>query len=283
MEIFTLSDEVPAEKKGKARGRKTPAAASRFLEQEPASSFTENKATASNFAGAPRRITDIRQAVKNENRVNIFINDKYSFSLDIAQVIELKLKIGQTVSEEQLAEYKKASEYGKAYQRALEWVLMRPRSVQELHDYLKRSKYKATMKERQREWRGVREDNSTDKRITHKPRGLEPQYDFSGLICERLIERGYVDDRKFAEYYVENRFVKKGVSRRRLEMELRGKGIEQGIISDVLGARSDTEEIQKIIRKKRGKYDDEKLINYLVRQGFSYQLAQSQVRDYETD
>ena len=37
------------------------------------------------------RITDIKQAIKNENRVNIFVNDKYAFSLDIAQVVDFKL------------------------------------------------------------------------------------------------------------------------------------------------------------------------------------------------
>jgi DNA polymerase-3 subunit delta len=82
-------------------------------------------------------ITDIRQAVKNENRVNIFVNGKYSFSLDIAQVVDLGIKKGLIITEEQLADYKKASEFGKAYQRALEWVLTRPHSERELADYLK--------------------------------------------------------------------------------------------------------------------------------------------------
>ena len=37
------------------------------------------------------------------------------------------------------------------------------------------------------------------------------------------------------------------------------------------------EEIKKIIAKKRGKYNDEKLISYLCRQGFSFELARSLV------
>ena len=36
-------------------------------------------------------VTDIKQAVKNENRVNVFVNDEYSFSLDIAQLVDLNL------------------------------------------------------------------------------------------------------------------------------------------------------------------------------------------------
>ena len=60
-------------------------------------------------------------------------------------------------------------------------------------------------------------------------------------------------------------------------MELIKKGISKEIIDEVLGGRNDEEEILKIIAKKRAKYDDDKLIQYLCRQGFPYQLAQSLV------
>ena len=92
-----------------------------------------------------------------------------------------------------------------------------------------------------------------------------------------------MDDVKFARYYVENRFVKKGVSKKRLKMELAKKGVSREIIEEVLDLRNDEEEIKKIIAKKRAKYDDDKLIQYLCRQGFSYQLVQDLVRTYETD
>ena len=193
-------------------------------------------------------ITDIRQGVKNPNRANIFINDKYTFSLDISQVVDFKLKVGLRISEEELAEYKKASEFGKLYQRTLEWVLVRPRSEKELYDYLYKKIY----------------EKKLDK-------------NYINTIIDRLKNKKYVDDVKFARYYVENRFVKKGISRKRLKMELMKKGISKEIIDEAVGARDDEEEILKIIAKKRAKYDNDKLIQYLCRQGFSYQLAQSLV------
>ena len=201
-------------------------------------------------------ITDIRQGVKNPNRANIFINGKYSFSLDITQVVDLKVKIGKSVSEEELAELKKASEFGKLYQRTLEWVLMRPRSVKETRDYLRRKIY--------------------DKKL---------DAGFSDTIVERLIEKKYLNDEKFAEYYVENRFVKKGVSQKRLKMELFKKGVAAEIVEEVLAhsERDEAEEAKKMIAKKRGRYDDEKLIAYLCRQGFSYQLARSLIQDSGKD
>ena len=101
----------------------------------------------------------------------------------------------------------------------------------------------------------------------------EEYSEFSEEILQRLIKKGYLDDYKFAEYYVENRFVKKGISKKRLRMELIKKGVAREIIDEVIDGRDDEEEIRKMIAKKRAKYDDEKLMGYLVRQGFSYDLV----------
>lgn len=199
-------------------------------------------------------ITDLKQGVKNPNRVNVFVDGKFSFSLDIAQVVDLGVKVGLALSAEKLDELKKASEFGKLYQRALEWALVRPRSEKEVRDYL----YKKVFEKK-----------------------LDKNY--IDLIVSRLKEKKYLDDSVFAKYYVENRFVKKGISRRRLSLELMKKGVAKEIIAEVLDGRNDEEEILKMIAKKRARYDDEKLISYLCRQGFSFELAQNLVRDYEKD
>lgn len=219
-------------------------------------------------------ITDLRQGIKNPNRVNVFVNSRFAFSLDVTQVVDLKLKIGRVLTEEELAECKRASEFGKTYQRALEWVLVRPRSVRELSDYLKRRERKQELEERKREWQDVKEQKNRKKKDRTK-------YNFDDVIIERLINKGYVDDRKFAEYYVENRFVKKGISQKRLRIELMRKGVTKEIIDEVLSGRDDEEEARKIIAKKRGKYDDEKLVAYLCRQGFTYDLAKRLVEKDE--
>ncbi len=89
----------------------------------------------------------------------------------------------------------------------------------------------------------------------------------------RLVERGYVSDEKFTRFWVENRNQTKGASRRKLTAELRSKGVESAIIEEVLAEteRTDDDELRKVLIKKRSKYDDEqKLIAYLARQGFSY-------------
>ncbi|MBQ1387490.1 RecX family transcriptional regulator [Candidatus Saccharibacteria bacterium] len=273
MEIYKLSDEIPTRE--------------RLTKKRKRDIMQGEAPISAGASGGELKITDIKQAVRNENRVNIYVNGRYTFSLDVAQVVDMGVKIGRVISEEELADYKKASEFGKAYQRALEWVLMRPRSVRELKDYLRRREIQSEAKEKKKDWERDREiaelvakgEELDARRLEKRAERAKNRvkYDFKDLIVERLVERGYVDDVKFAQYYVENRFVKKGVSRKRLKMELMKKGISQDIVEEVLDGRNDEEEILKIIAKKRAKYDDEKLVAYLCRQGFSYQLAKELV------
>lgn len=203
------------------------------------------------------KITDLKQGVRNPERVNVYVDDKFSFSLDVSQVVDFGIKIGREISIEELEELKKASEFGKLYQRTLEWVLLRPHSEKECRDYL----YKKIF------------EKKLDKNYIDR-------------IIEKLKSKNYLNDVRFAKYYVENRFSKKGVSSKRLRMELIKKGISKEIIEETLAGseRNDAEEIKKMIAKKRSKYpDDEKLTAYLVRQGFQYDLVRELVRSYGTD
>ena len=92
-------------------------------------------------------------------------------------------------------------------------------------------------------------------------------------VLARLVERGYVDDERFAKLWIENRSVRKGISQKKLRLELQSKGISQDIIDACLseGVRDEHKELEKVIAKKAKKYPDEqKLIQYLLRQGFNY-------------
>jgi regulatory protein len=198
-------------------------------------------------------ITNISPQIRDQNRVNISIDGKYSFSLDIAQIGELGVKVGLEVGEERLAELKSASQFGKLYVRALEYTLLRPHSRREIRDYLIRKTY--------------------DRKLADgKTRQGVPK-EMVELVLARLDQKGYIDDHKFAKFWVENRHLKKGASKRRLQAELSKKGISSDIVEQVLSEsdRADSDELAKIIAKKAGKYDDEqKLIAYLARQGFSF-------------
>lgn len=199
------------------------------------------------------KITGISAQTKNPDRVNVNVDGKYRFSLDMFQVGELGIRVGKEYTEAELQELETESKFGKLYMRALEYVLLRPHSGREVRDYLYR-KTRATR------------DKKGQKREGYSPALTERVYG-------RLVEKNYIDDEKFAKFWVENRNRAKGTSLRKLMAELRAKGVATDIIEQVLGEseRTDTDELAKVITKKRARYgDDQKFMAYLARQGFSY-------------
>ena len=228
-------------------------------------------------------ISKITPGVRNENRVNIFINGKFDFSLDVAQVVDFHLKVGQLLTAEKLRELRHASEFGKLYQSALEKALTRPHSVREMRDFLVKKRSKRIVNNRfivknQNEPEELKEKY----KLRTKKQTIYTDEDIDAVI-NRLCEKGFVDDYKFAEFFVENRNLKKGESAKKLRLELQKKGVSSSIIDEVLSTseRSDEEEIKKIIAKKSRKYSKEKLIAYLARQGFDYQLARALVQEQD--
>jgi regulatory protein len=199
------------------------------------------------------KITSISVQQRDKNRVNVSVDGKYRFSLDFSQLAELGVRVGNEYTDGQLDELENESQFGKLYMRALEYSLMRPHSQHELSQYLYR-KTRDTLTKTGSIKKGV------SKALTER-------------VYDRIIERGYVNDTSFAEYWIENRQLRKGISQRKLQAELAAKGVDRSIVERLLNntERSDEDEIQKILLKKANRYDDEqKLIAYLARQGFSY-------------
>lgn len=199
------------------------------------------------------KITSITRQTKNPNRLNIFIDGRYLFSLDEYQVVEMGLKKNVDYQEKQINDFIEASTFGKVYSKALEYCLSRPHSHLEMQRYL----FRKTI-------------DSIDSKGNRRP-GISK--DLAKRVLDRLNQKGYLDDEKFAIFWIENRFIKKGISQRRLKLELLSKGVEESVINEVLSknSRDDKNEIKKIINKKKSKYDDDKLKSYLMRQGFNYE------------
>lgn len=213
------------------------------------------------------KVTALTSQQRDPNRINVMIDGKFRFSLDISQVVSLGVKVGREYSDTELNEIEGESQFGKLYARALEYCLMRPHSSREVRDYLWR-KTRAT-KYKSRRTGEIKEREGVTQELTER-------------VYDKLVEKSYVDDNAFARYWVENRNLTKGASRRKLEAELRAKGVHQDIIAEHLGAteRTDDDELRKVIAKKRSKYtDDQKLMQYLARQGFGYDDIKRALRD----
>jgi len=199
------------------------------------------------------KITSISVQKRDKDRVNVSVNGKYRLSLDIFQLGELGIKVGKEYTDEELTALEEESQFGKLYMRALEYCLMRPHSQRELKDYL----YRKTRDTRTKEG-AIRKGVSVA--LTER-------------VFDKVKAKGYIDDEKFAAYWIENRNLRKGSSKRKLSAELSAKGVDRSIIDRLLSEtdRDDVTELQKIIEKKRPRYDDEqKFMSYLARQGFSY-------------
>ena len=213
------------------------------------------------------KITNLAAQQRDPNCINVFVDDKYRFSLDVSQVVSLGVKIGREYDEQELAELEQESQFGKLYGRALEYCLMRPHSAREVRDYL---------------WRKTRATRYRSKKtgeLKERPGVSQALVD---RVYKRLVEKAYIDDEKFTRYWVENRNQTKGMSRRKLEAELRAKGVANDIIERNLrdSLRNDTDELQKIIAKKRRRYPDEqKFMQYLARQGFSFDDIKTALRE----
>ena len=203
------------------------------------------------------KITAITAQQKDKNRVNVMVDGAYRFSLDIFQYADLGMRVGNEYSEEELVELETESQFGKMYVRALEYCLMRPHSAREVRDYLYRKTRDTKVKTRTGD---IKDRPGVPESITNR-------------VFDRLVAKGHIDDEKFARFWAENRNLRKGSSQRKLQAELFAKGVDASTIESALAAapRSDDDEIIKIIAKKRARYpDDQKLIQYLARQGFSY-------------
>lgn len=188
------------------------------------------------------KITAIKAQVKNPERVSIYVDEKYSFSLNHAQLLESRLRIGLEFDDEQLVALKHASDMGKAYERALNFAMIRPRSRKELEDYARRKKW--------------------------APADAQE-------IIDKLVAKRYLNDANFARAWIESRSLGGKTSLRRLRLELRQKGVADDIVNEAF-AKSNFDEssaLKQLIAKKRklSRYQDEqKLMQYLARQGFSF-------------
>ncbi len=188
------------------------------------------------------KITTIKAQIKRAGRYSVFVDGRYCFSLSDTALLQTRLVNGQELTEQDVKDYKQLSDDDNLYNRTLSFIAMRPRSQWEIRFYLERKKTPASLIEE---------------------------------ILNKLSIVGLIDDRKYAQAYVNDRRLLRPASRRKMMMELMKKRVSEDIIREVLGSEPDheTSALQQVISRKRRqtKYqDDAKLMRYLAGQGFGY-------------
>ena len=158
-------------------------------------------------------------------------------------LLDSKLVNGQDLSKEQVTKLKQLSIDDKLYNQTLNYIALRPRTKWEIETYLKRKKASPTL--------------------------------LVNILNKLSITR-LIDDQKFARSFVNDRQLLRPTSRRKLILELKQKHVKDEIIQRAIAELepgSEQVNLAKIIEIKRRqtKYqDDQKLMQYLARQGFNY-------------
>jgi regulatory protein len=210
-------------------------------------------------------ITALKQQIKNPERVSVFVDGKYVFSLTLNQVVAEKIKVGLELTEESITEFKKKSTNEKLRLKTMNWVLMRPRSERELRDYLRRQLY---------------QHKPTSPGVSRVVVDKEDSLVAHDAIASEFTTRGWVDDEVFARWWIE-RSSRSKRSNSYLKSELMQKGVDREIIADLLGDRADDDLLAELVQKLRQKskyQDNQRLMRYLVTKGFSYSSVADALR-----
>ncbi len=190
-----------------------------------------------------QKITAIKAQKKNPNRVNIYLDGEYAFSL--ARIVAAWLQIGQVIDGQKIEALKKQDGEEKAFQRALSMAGYRPRSEQEVRKKLEVHGYSVELIER---------------------------------VLTRLRQAEVLNDERFAREWVENRSVFRPRSRRMMAAELQYKGIPEEVIRKIVGEGEEDEKLaydaarKRVHRLENLRWEEfrKKMSDYLGRRGFTY-------------
>lgn len=207
-----------------------------------------------------QRISSIEAQEKRRNRRSIFINDKFVLGVDESVIIDLGLRVGQQITEDELQRVVHAELVAKAKDRALTLLEYRSRSRVEIERRLTRA--------------GFTED----------------------VILEalaRLENIGLIDDAQFSQSWVNHRIAGKPMGRRRIQWELRQKGVAPEVAEEALSSIDDDQEYQSAKESATRRFNKEsgadertrrrKVAAFLQRQGFGWEVITKVINELTTD
>ena len=193
-----------------------------------------------------KKITALRSGRGRSQRVNIFLDGKFAFSLEAEVAAREGLQTDQELSTERIEALTRHDQLQRCLNAAIHCLSYRPRSESEL-------------------------------RVRLHQRGFDG--DNTEAAINRLKEQGLVDDIAFAQFWKDNRESFSPRSRGLTGLELRRKGIANDIIDQVVGAINDDDSayraaLSKTRRLRRSDHESfrRQLGNYLKRRGFSYEV-----------
>lgn len=200
-----------------------------------------------------KKITEIRENKKNENRVSIFSDDVFIMACDKELIYKHHIKKGDPLDEERLKEIIADDDFIKAREIGL---------------------------------RQLERSFKTEKQIKDKLLEKEFSEETIEQVMEKLREYNLVDDYKYAELFLKEKLRTRGL--RKASFELSRKGVPKEIIDEV-SRDMDTEPIEEnsclvhgkkkynlLIKRETDVYKiKNKLFTYLASKGYDFDLIKA--------
>jgi len=194
-------------------------------------------------------VTRLEPQKKNPQRLNVYLDGEFAFG--ISRAASPWLSEGDQLSREKVQELKTQDQVESAYQRALHFLSYRGRSSQEIQRNLQK--------------------HQVDDEVIE-------------LVLDKLRQASRVNDRAFAQEWIQNRNRFKPRGKRALSSELYRKGIPEAIISELLEDLDEQTLAWKCARQKSSHLQglekeafQKKLYGYLNRRGFPYPICRDVV------
>jgi regulatory protein len=197
------------------------------------------------------QITSLVQQKRDENKVNLYLNNEYWISITKNQLLENGIYKGLEIDETQKIELEELSKETKIIEAVKNYILIRPRSSKEVRDYLIRKK---------------NIDNAQ-----------------ADKLVEDLIAKNLISDEKFARWYIENKLNSSKHGEMYIINWLAQKGIRSNISSAILNEYKDDNKenleskLKELVLKfstqikaKDNKELKNKIIKRMMSRGFRY-------------
>ena len=200
------------------------------------------------------KISKIEVQKNHNDRVSIFVDDNYYGSMFLDTAVKYGIKKDVEIDEDEFQKIIFESQKNLAFNKAINYINTAFKTAKQLRDYLSKKGY--------------------DKVIID-------------YVIEKLKEYNFIDDRNFAETYINTYRNKYG--KNMLKNKLFEKGISKNIVEELLSDFEAEESIiDKLLVKKIGRkvFDDDlrqKCIRFLAGRGFSFEEINSAIRRYNKD
>jgi regulatory protein len=202
------------------------------------------------------RITALQPQIKDPERLNLFVDNRFLMGISALVALQMHLKVGQELTPQQVELLRQEEALQQAVARALNYLSFRPRSREEVKRYLERKQTPLELIDR---------------------------------ALERLEQLELINDQAFAEFWMESRarFNPKGAQA--IKNELRQKGVTREVVDEIVDDEQDEERAHQAARKKAQMLVGQsgmdfktfrlRLGSFLQRRGFSYEIATRTVRE----